>query len=458
MFRKTLHSMGRWMRRVITQPQKELDRWQLAARFAYDLGRYGWRQLKNDRAPQMAAALAFRSLFALLPVIIVATVVVKAVRGTDDFLQLVRDLLVSFKLDAIVMVPPDIVPTEGTPQAITLAEWLVGLVAQAASVNLAAVSWVGVAVIVYAAISLMVTIENGFNIIYRAPEGRPWRRRVPIYWFVLTISPVLMGITWYLNGFVEGWVQSATVWPWLIVGTSLLWSVFMTWLVLFVAYMLMPNTVVTIRPAMIGALVSAILFEIGKHFLDAYLTNAFAINQLYGSLGLIPLFMFWGYLMWLGLLFGLEVSATLQMLAGRDIQEVPSTPPTHGMVDPATVVTTMEVVAERFAAGQTALPHDLAETVGVPEPTIHRILNQLVEEGILHRIDGPQGSLALARPAQSIRAEQLIEVGFHLADQGGSGRRSAIIERLREAQRRLVANTTLANLLLADHPSPKSQS
>ena len=94
MLRKILHSVVRWIQRVITQPREELNRWQRTVRFAYDLGWYGWRQLKNDRAPQMAAALAFRSLFALLPVIIVATVVVKAYRGTEEFLRLTRDLLV----------------------------------------------------------------------------------------------------------------------------------------------------------------------------------------------------------------------------------------------------------------------------------------------------------------------------------------------------------------------------
>ena len=458
MLRKTLHSVVRWIQRVITQPQKELNRWQRAVRFAYDLGRYGWRQLKNDRASQMAAALSFRSLFALVPVMIVATVLVKAYRGTEDFLQLTRDLLVSFKLDLIVIVPPDIVPTEGTPQTTTLAEWLTGLVAQAASVDLSAVGWVGVAVIAYAAVSLMVTIENGFNIIYRAPQGRPWTRRLPIYWSVLTLSPVLMGITWFLNSFVEEGVQAASVAPWLIAAINIAWGITMTWLVLFVSYRLLPNTVVKVRPAMIGALVAAILFEIGKHFLDVYLTNVFAINQLYGSLGLIPLFMFWGYLMWLCLLFGLEVSATLQMLAGRDIQDVPARGPTDGIVDPAAVVSTMEVIAERFAAGQSTLSHELAETVGVAEPTVTRILDQLVDKGILYRIDGAQGTLALARPPESITAEQLIEIGFQLVDQGGGHRRSTIIESLRQAQLRLAANTTLANLLLRGDSSAQPQS
>ena len=87
----------------------------------------------------------------------------------------------------------------------------------------------GVAVIAYAAVSLMVTIENGFNIIYRAPQGRPWTRRLPIYWSVLTLSPVLMGITWFLNSFVEEGVQAASVAPWLIAAINIAWGITMTW-------------------------------------------------------------------------------------------------------------------------------------------------------------------------------------------------------------------------------------
>ena len=85
-------------------------------------------------------------------------------------------------------------------------------------------------------------------------------------------------------------------------------------MVLFAIYKLVPNTTVTIRSALAGAFVSALLLELGKRFLDLYLGKAFAVSQLYGSLGLVPLFMFWVYLMWLAVLFGLEVCAMLQGL------------------------------------------------------------------------------------------------------------------------------------------------
>ena len=159
----------RWLKRVIRQPRDELDRWQRVVRFAYDLGRFGARQLHHDRAPQMAAALAFRTLFGLLPVLIVATVLVRAVIGLDVFVTVIADLLESVRLhEATVQLPEE---SGGGTQ--TLAAWLADLINEAATVNVGTIGWVGVVLVIYAAISLMATIENSFNIIYRISRWSP---------------------------------------------------------------------------------------------------------------------------------------------------------------------------------------------------------------------------------------------------------------------------------------------
>ena len=65
-----LRRVVRGLRRAINQPFQELNRWQRAARFAYDLGRYGAKQLKEDNATEMASALSFRTLFGLAPILV----------------------------------------------------------------------------------------------------------------------------------------------------------------------------------------------------------------------------------------------------------------------------------------------------------------------------------------------------------------------------------------------------
>ena len=450
MIREFIRSSMVWIRRVITEPRDELDRWQRAVRFAYDLMRHGARQLRHDRASQLAAALAFRTLFALIPVLVVATIVVKAISGTDAFLQLTHNVLEETRLADVHLVPPSDVEPDAK---ISLAQWLEDLVREATDVNLAAVGWIGFALIIYAAISLMMTIENSFNAVYRAPEGRPWSRSIPLYWFVLTIGPVAMGITWYIHSTLAERFEFFGTW---IAIAGIIWSVFLGWMLMFAVYKLIPNTNVGIRPALAGAFASSILLEIGKRFFDAYLSNAFSISHLYGSLGLIPLFMFWMYLMWLAVLFGLEVSATLQMVHGRNLEEARQRRTAYsGLFDPVSVVTVMEVIAARFNSGKPAGTRFIAEASSLPEAVVASILGRLVDVGILHRVETEQNAVTLARPPEQVTAEELIEIGFKLVDGGSSSRQSPLVERLRGAQRSLASQTTLANLIsprpVADH-------
>ena len=445
---RSVKSLVSLPKRVVTQPREELDRWQKAVRFAYDLCRYGGQQLRRDRAPQMAAALAFRTLFALLPVLIVAMIVVKSTQGMSGFLALTNELFLAVDLDDIRIVLPLVNPNGDTvQQSMSLANWLQGLVRQAGEINLAAVGWVGVALISYAALSLMMTIENGFNVIYSAPQGRRWTHRVPLYWFVLTMSPVVVGLMLYVNTFVAESLDSAQVGHILLTLLSTTWNLSIGWLILFTIYTLMPNATVDLRPAAVGALVSSLLIEIGKGSLGAYLDNAFAISQLYGSLGLIPLFMFWVYLMWLTVLFGLEVSATLQALHGRELESISAKLPTTSLFDSASVISVMETVAKRFTSGQSTTARFAGEECSVPESVVRTMFARLIDRQILHSIDGETTLVSLAMPPKKIRVEQLLEIGFDLVYEPLGNHRSEFVWRLREAQRQLARQTTLATLV-----------
>ncbi|NIR32444.1 MAG: hypothetical protein GWN84_24695, partial [Gammaproteobacteria bacterium] len=81
----------------------------------------------------------------------------------------------------------------------TLSAWILQLYDEAERIDLTAITWVGVVVLVYSAISLMVTIENSTNTIFRAPGGRKWSRRFPIYWTLLTLAPVAVLGTIYID-------------------------------------------------------------------------------------------------------------------------------------------------------------------------------------------------------------------------------------------------------------------
>lgn len=443
--RKTLD----WLRRAVNQPRDELDRWERAIRFAYDLGRHGARQLRQDRAAQMAAALAYRTLFSLLPLLVVGTLLVRALGGFEQFYNRVEQFFHALGLDQFRVTPADsgMIPAAGE-ETQTLSDWLLSVLASVQDINLAAITWVGLGVLAYSTIGLMVTIENSFNSVYRAPEGRSWARRIPIYWTVLTLGPAAIAGTIYLGNQFDQWLTEQGGWWSLLLAASVLWNFITMWLVMFAVYKLVPNTEVAYRPAIIGAFVAAILLEIGKQGLGLYFSRALTFQHLYGSLGLIPVFMFWIYIMWLVVLFGLEVSAALQMLGGRRLEEVERHRRQIGLVDPASVLAVVELVAERFQQGNACSRSWLSEETGLPPATLAPIIDGLIAEGIVHRIEaGEQSAVTLARPPEQISAQRLVDIGFELANLAESRGTSSLIDRMREAQRQAASDVTLAALV-----------
>ena len=426
--------------RMMTQPLDELSRFQRTLRFLYDLGRHGARQLQHDRAPQMAGALAFRTLFALLPVLVLGTVLIRAFAGFEQLKGWLADLFTQFGLDDFTMTGASDSTIAGGE---SISQWLLSLVDQVQHINIAAIGWVGLLVVIYSAIGLMVAIEKSFNIIYRAPEGRSWWNRLYIYWAVLTLAPIaIIGAMW-IGNLLESFFTARGGWWSVFKAAPAVWNFLVLWMVTFFVYKLIPNTRVTYRPGLFGALLAAVLLEVGKRTLGAYFAKAVLVGQLYGSLGLIPVFMFWVYVMWLIVLFGLEVSASLQMLRGRRLEELDGN--RTGLVDPTSVLLVMQVVARYFEASHATTAREIADEVSMSEQTVILMLDHLTTAGIVHRLD-QDGSIAMARPPDQVSAGELLDIGYRMCDESEAARSSPIIRRLRDAQKGLAGQITLDKL------------
>lgn len=257
----------------------------------------------------MAASLTYRTLFGLLPVTVVGAGVAKAIMGVERFQAFLHDSISALGLNQVQLD----VAENGT--TVTLGSWLSDLVSSGMSVNISALTWVGLLVLIYSAIALLVDIETCFNIICRTKRARSWLRRLPLYWFVLTFGPVLVAVAFWTDNKVDSFFFAYIQWDWLHMTVSWTWDFAIGWFAVFLLYRMVPSSSVSLRPAMIGALLATTLLLAGKGTLDLYFSHALSIRQLYGSIGLVPVFMFWLYVMWLIILLGLQVTAILQQVS-----------------------------------------------------------------------------------------------------------------------------------------------
>ncbi|MGA1631547.1 MAG: YihY/virulence factor BrkB family protein [Phycisphaerales bacterium] len=427
-----------WIRTALTDPVAQLSRWQKSIRHAYRVGRFSVRHLSEDRASQMAATLSFRMLFGLLPVLVVATVVAKSVLG-DRLPEIVERAVNALGMDGVQLVLPASVGETAKP--VSLGVWASELVAYAASFDLSTLGWIGFGVVAFSAIWVLVTIETCFNEICRAPKARSWWARIPIYWFALTFGPIALAVLPILNSRVgEAMREVADFGGWTHVVSGVV-DFLLVWAFWFAAYLWVPNTRMQAKPVLVGAFVTAVLLMLGRSFLGLYLRNAFSLSGLYGSLGLVPLFMFWTYLMWMFVLLGLQIASLLQALRHRRIEDLEEEAGRTDFVDPARILSVMEYAARRFEAGESLETDDAAATLSLPPGAVARMVEALVAKGHLHRIEGGE-SYTLSRPPSQIAAEELVDLGFSLADRGQVA--DGWLARARDAQRRLAAGASLA--------------
>jgi membrane protein len=296
------------LQQVIKDPIQELTRWERMVVYLLQIIRQGAKQLSRDRASMMAASLTYRTLFGMLPVTVVGAGVAKAIMGKDRFALFLHNAIEAMGMNEVKM------ELSESEAVLTLGSWLTDIVSSGMNINIAALTWIGLLILVYSAITLLVDIEQSFNGICHGTKGRSWLHRIPLYWFVLTFGPVLLALAFWVDAFAVDLVEHIVSGSWLLWLIALLWDLFLAWLCLLFLYRFVPTVKLPMKSLMFGACISALLLLVGKESLGLYFNHALSLRHMYGSLGLVPVFMFWLYLMWLIILLGLQISSIVHQV------------------------------------------------------------------------------------------------------------------------------------------------
>lgn len=258
-------------------------------------------RIRDDRLPQMAASLAYRTLLGMVPMLVVATVVARGLMA-ENFPTFVGQIIELLGLNGIEVV------SDGKPVA--LDSWVQQLVAQAGTVNLSTLGWVGVTVVVVTAIWLVAGVEDSLNQIARSKISRTWARRILLYWFLLTAGPMILATVPFVTTRLSAASASLPQWVGLIWFAKFAFSIGLTWLLLWVIYTVVPTTELEMRDLITGAFFAALCIELGRRFLSVYVMHVVNTKgSVYGSLGIAPIFMLWLYFMWMFVLLGVSLAS-----------------------------------------------------------------------------------------------------------------------------------------------------
>lgn len=255
--------------------------------------RFIWQRFVDDKCFETAGALSYTTLVSLVPL----TVAVFAMFSVFPVFQPARDTLINFVFN-------NFVPSAG--EAVQSA--MLGFAANASKLT-----GISILVMLFSALSMMISIEDRLNRIWRVHQPRSWGSRLLLYWAALTLGPILIvgsiAVTSYVTAApllhsaadqISGVVQSMlTTLPFVV-----------TFFTLWLMYAVVPNRKVSRRDAAIGALLGAVLFEIARWGFSVFVQHAQTYQQIYGVLASIPIFLLWIYLSWVIVILAASIAAS----------------------------------------------------------------------------------------------------------------------------------------------------
>lgn len=257
-----------------------------------------FQEWQDDKTPRLAAALAYYTVFSLAPLLIIAIAIAGAVFGEEA----ARGEIVG-QIQGLV-----------GQQGAEVIEAAIENAHQPGSNTGRIASLISIVALIFGASGVFAQLQDALNTVWEV-ETKPGRgiknflrKRVLSFSMVLgigfllivslLISAALSALSTYLSGFIPG--------------ADFLWQIFnfvfsfaVITLLFAMMYKLLPDVKITWNDVWIGAIITALLFTIGKWLLGVYLARG-SFGSTYGAAGSLVIILAWVYYSAQILFFGAE--------------------------------------------------------------------------------------------------------------------------------------------------------
>jgi membrane protein len=461
-----------------------------------------WRSFVRNRCPIRASALAYATLLALVPMLAVVmsiTTTFLKQEGEDRIDQFIVKFVDSMTPPATfgtnevakaaslvadqegsandtnsaaaggVRLIPEVANTQGTNAALPpLAQDERVTAARKAvareihdfiqNTRSGALGVTGSVLLIFAAISMLSRIEATFNDIWGVAQGRSWFMRIVLYWGVLSLAPLLLVVALGLatGPHLESTKRFLATLP--VVGSFLFdfgfqfLPVVVLCLTFGAFYMLMPNAKVHWCAALIGGMVSGLLFHLNNLVNVLYVSRVVSNSKIYGSIALVPVFMIGLYISWLIVLFGAQVAYAFQNRAAYLEEKQVENINQRGREFIA--LRLMTLVGQRYLSGESpATVIELGNDLSVPSRLVRQIMQTLAAARLIVETAGTETAYLPARPMENITCHDILLAlratqGQELATRDEPTRPEVYgeFQRIQEAERQAADSVTMLAL------------
>jgi membrane protein len=231
-----------------------------------------------------AASLSFYTIFTIIPLLLIVLTLLTSMPSFSEHYETIKNFIFS-----------NLMPV----QSELIMKNIDGFVAN--STKLGAF---GLLMILIASLMFFKNFEYIANKIFHAKARTLWES-ITTYWTMLTLTPIALGISFYITGYIASLMASNTITSGVnilpVVPYLIIWGLF------FLIFQIAPNAKINPKASAISSLLISIIFSASKNAFIYYVFLNKSYTTMYGSFAIVMFLFLWIYVSWILFIYGLKL-------------------------------------------------------------------------------------------------------------------------------------------------------
>ena len=347
-----------------------------------------FREFKRDKCLIRASSLSYTSLLALIPLTALTFSLFTAFDAFEGIKDSVQRSLVNI-----------LIPTRQDEILVFIDQFLD---------NSKTMGIIGLLLFAITSVMLLSRISESFNSIWGSKNEKSFIGKFTSYFSVIVFGTLFIGtsftLTTPLRNFLDSVPEIQFIIRWLVVLFPSIF-IFFTFILMITA---IPEGKVKLKSSFIGALAGTVMWGIARIAFTEGAGYVIRMSKLYGSIAVIPIFLFWLYLIWIIIFLSLEISYVHQHKTGWDKGD------TNKKQQPAEIIerglAVFYLIANNFDSGNKYYSvSEISSSLSISEELIEQIVDNFISAGLIYKTDETVRKLLPARSLNKILLKDVMK-------------------------------------------------
>jgi len=231
-----------------------------------------------------AASLSFYTIFTIIPLLLIVLTLITSMPSFSEHYENIKGFIFS-----------NLMPVQSEVIMTNIDTFVA---------NSAKMGAFGLLMILVASLLFFRNFEFIANKIFHVKSRSLWES-ITTYWTMLTLTPIGLGISFYITGYIATLMASNSITSGFnilpLVPYLIIWGLF------FLIFQIAPNAKINPKASALSSLLVSIVFSASKNAFIYYVFLNKSYTTMYGSFAIVMFLFLWIYVSWIIFIYGLKL-------------------------------------------------------------------------------------------------------------------------------------------------------